>query len=451
MPSGEEWLRFRCLARLTKDLTIHTCEDSEPEFSTHPNALDLLREHYPGPILPNLLRLKFADWAEPETVVMFIQPKLRSVHFTPVLPVPTSMLLECIETHAPKLESLKLSDDDDLFEEVRDQLSKTVCALKHLKRLKFGCVLLSSAALIHLSSLPNLHSLAFRLTGDNVLAWKSPAWGKFSKLMVLGVMTTFADATAPASLLESIDGQSLLGLTLRHYPDAQVTSLDRLFCAIGTLGRLVKLSLDFSTFARAWPDDRVPDAVLAPLARLPLIMDFTLRALPVALSRATLHALARGWPYLRRLSLACSTWSRRGPSADVRDLAVLARECPLIEHVDAEVAPLGDDWGWDVDAPGVKACPLQTLNLTSARVPRAVAPQLVAFLARIFPIATMTSAYSGGTFVTRAQLAEMDEVKKVMDQVCKAKNRAVDPVLAKQTLEARANLGELLDLGMLSQ
>lgn len=449
VPSDEEWSRFQYFARLVKTLRVYSCEDSEPRFSTHPDALDLLWEHHPGTILPNLARLEFVHWGMPDIVPMFIQPKLISVYFTPTLPVPASTFLECIETHAPKLQSLELEDDDEFLEEVRDPLSKTICALKDLKRLRSGYVVLNSAALIHLSSLPDLHALAFKLTQENVHAWASSCWGKFSRLAVLDVSTTLADAAIPSSMFESVDGKNLLGLTLRHYPDARVTSFDRLFSAISTLGRLVKVYLDFSTLAHAWEDGRVDDGVLRPLFHLPLMVDFTLRALPVAFSSTTLRELAKSWPCLRRLSFRPGTWSRQGPTIDVLDLAIIARECRVIEDFDAEVRPLGDDWSWDPAMPDLGACLLQTLNLTPTHVPRAASMDLVAFLSLIFPVAKMTCVLYAGTFIPQAELAEVDEAEKVMKEVCMAKNASIDPVLTEQLLKVRAFMDGILDLHML--
>lgn len=421
-----------------KTLVICT-EGQQPKFATDYDVFNVLQSHHPGPVLPNLARLNMCENDKPEIVFIFVQPTLREARFSTVCTDTTVAFLKLIETHVPKLEKLEIAVEDEFAQDVCDAFSKTICALRHLKRLDFAHIPLPPDVIVHLSALPELRVLSLELTKKNANAPSSLVWGRFPKLTVLDVLTYLPDAAIPALLLSALDGRCLttLNVTMRcRQGSDRVTSLEHLFTAIGNLDRLTSCSLIFSD-----PDlrrtseqsPRVAGAVLAPLARLSRLQTFTLDGLPVALGAADVRRLAAAWPALRRLELVERADAPPGGSVGLRDLAVLAAHCPRLERLAVRLRAVADGWAWHPGAPAPRPSLLSSLVLyQTCGLPRSALQDIVEFLAHTFCIAyaTCRGLHCGG-YLNRA--GAQDE-EGVVSEICKAKNERIDVELAKRLL-----------------
>lgn len=414
-----------------KDLTIREIDDSKPQFATHPDTLDLLRAHHRPPLLPNLRRLVFCLWDSPHHVYMFIQPSLRFVDFQPDFADATDLFLSLVMDDAPKLEELRITPEGDLLEEVREQLSDTICALKHLTHLEFAWLPLRRDALLHLSSLPKLQVFCFELSEDNAGARLVSSFGRFLHLVDFEFLTTIADATIPASLLRSINSASLTHLTIVYRAVAPISSLGCLFTAISKHEYLTHCVLDFwHTADIAWCNGRLQDDILSPLFRLPLMTVFRLCALPIDISAARLGDLVAGWPRLRNLRLETTSWRHRGPTLDILDLPILAGCCPELRHLAAALRPLHGNWTWGLNTPFYSACMLAEFDLQYMPIARAAAHDVVTFVAHVFPRARMCNKFAlSYGFVQNFSRGnpEVADVLQVMDGICTAKNDLLMP------------------------
>lgn len=447
VPSGEEWSRFQFFARRVREIVIQDSDDDDEPYATHPHVFDILREHYPGPILPNLERLDFLACYNPENVTLFVQPSLRWVNFMPDDIDVARDLLSLLQTKAPNLENISMSSGVEFLADICDRFSKTICTMNHLQCLNFARTPLSNDALIHLSSLPSLRIFRLEVRQENATAWTSPRWGRFANLLTLRVATALADTSVLASFLDALDKTGIVSLAVVCSAQARPTALDSLFAAIGRFNpqRLMKCTVDFDAAAAGadgWDGDAPTFATLAPLLRLRLLMHVELRALPVELTTGDVHELAGAWPCLRRLLLEPGTEARRGASVALADLADLAARCRMLEHLAVEARPPPDGWAWAPRGP----CPPSLaahLDLRDTRVPRAVAQDVVAFLADVFPFAHATFERPLWDLWDEEEVP-LDEGRAVMAEICKEKNDLV----SEEHVQVAAMLRTLASGGM---
>lgn len=445
MPSGEEWSRFRFFARRVKEIAIQDCDYPEEAFATHPHVFDILREHYSGPILPNLRRLDFRACDDPANVTLFIQPSLRSIEFIPEFVDVAQDLFRAIETKAPYLETIALSCYEEFIGEICDRFSKAICTMQHLRCLNFMCMPLLNEALIHLSSLPHLRMFALELREENAAVWTSPLWGRFPSLCKLHVTTSLADIAALASFLESLDKTNLVNLKISCCAQRPLASVGRLFTAIGQFNRkrLMKCSMDFSeTAANAWDESNLEFTTISPVLRLRQMVHFELRAMPLELTTANVQELGAAWPCLRTLSCGSGSSAHRGLSVDLVDLKIFAQRCIVLQSLTIEFRPLPDGWSWTW-TPASGSWPLPSLaeylSLQYSRVPRAAAQGVLMFLAVIFPIARTNSLWD-------SRERPIDEGRAILAEICKAKNELINEESVREASRLRTLMVEVPEL-----
>lgn len=402
------------------------------------NLYDILRNHHPGPVLPNLVEIRGHEDGIPEIALMFIQPSLRRFHFITDCPDTTSAFLRLIEKNAPKLEELEITEHPETVEKIYGQFSQTIRALRHLKWLDFNHlrhVPLHSDDIVYLSSHHGFEALSLELTQDNMNAWTSPAWGKFSTLKTLNISTSLPD-TPVTPYLQALDGRQLTKLVISFVQRSlPFTSLSHFFTAISNLSGLLSCELEFDPDALPWMGQHIDVATLSPLFRLSRLTAFTLRDLPISFTTADVQQLATAWPALQSLRLQCDNHRcgdrPRRHGLDLADLAIIADRCPLLDSLAVSLRTVARDWSWQPSGGcGHRTNLCSSLHLLGFWVPDDSAVQaIVGFLAHVFPIAHLRC-------YVPVLAARIMEDMGATPKVCEVRNGAIDQERAKSLLKA---------------
>ncbi|EKM53827.1 uncharacterized protein PHACADRAFT_260370, partial [Phanerochaete carnosa HHB-10118-sp] len=134
-PLPAEWHRFQHHAHRVKSLYVD-CEEYSG-FAVDGVALEMLAQHHPGPVLPNVARVAWHSWAFAEYAPLFIQNTLITLEFIPTMPIDNlCLVLKHVEMNAPHLKVLELYEEaHEALEDLDVEFARTIISLKYLTRL----------------------------------------------------------------------------------------------------------------------------------------------------------------------------------------------------------------------------------------------------------------------------------------------------------------------------
>jgi hypothetical protein len=228
-----------------------------------------------------------------------------------------------IERFSTFIETLNVSGVDDPA-----ALSKSICRMKSLQNLQTTCVL-TSEAVLHVTSLPSLHSLEVANDAQQILAvlQSHPSRHYLPDLYRFSTTSTVPSCTA---LLDFLRPNTLQALFVKGPPGALIP----LASEYGTLFSLMSQicpSLHTLHIAQVVRPIQSPisDATLRPLLTLKNMISLSI-ASPIDLTNATIGAMASAWPKLKSLALLNGDQTC---GITVECLIPLAMQCPSLNYL----------------------------------------------------------------------------------------------------------------------
>ncbi|GJF00133.1 hypothetical protein PsYK624_164120 [Phanerochaete sordida] len=427
-PLLSEWHRFEHHARRVREITF-THEEND-DFAVDEEAFVILSANHPGPILPQLRTLTWHNWVLAKFAPLFIQPSLISLEFYPTVEEEMEVVLKRVQTSAPQLVSLRLFTADALYGPTNAVFTQTLLSLNHLLGLNFDHVPLETEALAHLSRLPCFITLFLHLLKHDDKLWTSPSWGGFPALKHLSLMPYQEDGvTIPSTpFLHALSGASLTSLDVKMWPPIRFGELSQLLSAIGRLGRLRLLHLEFTNFgADPWAGTVIDGSELAPLYALRSMMTFTMTNAPITFTPPSIRKLARAWKGIHKLTFISP--SPAHCHIRLEDIAGFSRNLRTLVALTIQIHPIPDTW----EHVGRLRWPpslVSDLNLCKSRVARAAEARVAEYLAGTFPLARVRHKFSVSFWGQRQTTVEDVEAAAVLENVDRLKKEVEEGALA---------------------
>ncbi|GJE97898.1 hypothetical protein PsYK624_141200 [Phanerochaete sordida] len=432
-PTSDEWARFVFHARRVRELHLLGTSWCFDDVHTERAFLDILRDHYPGQVLPHLRELDVdLDQYTALRAERFLQSSLVTLR------AKTARSLEDNVAFVTRLADISDLQHIQLWYEHYDgpgcvalakEVSTTVQALHGLRALDGGYHCLSIDALAHLSGLPSFVTLSLGTTSDNISTPESLLSGKFACLTTLCV--EFTPGTSPAEwapFLRAFSSAPIhtLRLAVKDEVLEEDTSPSELLPLLGALGafpslHVLELDIDVYLDAELWSGSFLDSTALEPLFRVHTIKDLTFLGAPLSFAPPFMRAAADAWPALEVLRLHSDRNCEAPPETCVplADLALLAVGCPHLALVDVALAPVPADWTWE-ELPGVPASRARRVVLAYTEIAPEAAPAVAAFLDRYFPEAALEQDGDGGL---RVEVLRVGETLQRIQQLRKAPSK----------------------------
>ncbi|GJE97854.1 F-box protein [Phanerochaete sordida] len=389
-PQRAEWQRFQYHAQRVIYLTV--ASDEEDEFAVDQGALRILAHHYPAPFFPRLVHFEWHNWHLAEFASLFIEPSVCILKYIPAEVEPMRTVLARVRTHAPRLQKLEFIDGIyDTLDKLHNEFSQAILSMNDLTVLEVQYASLQRDALLHVSRLPHLTTLSLYLTTEIDSSWHSSYWGRFPALRRLFILPE-EDRTSIASCASFLNALSerpkLSYLELRPSPTLHHNDFEDLMSAIGRFERLSYLSITFNNSRGEWGGLSIQGSTLSPLQQLSCLQNFTLSGCPVSFESDAVQGLAAAWTCLEYLILTSA-------STDLchfrmEDLSFFSQHCPNLRSLTVQVHAVGDDWAHR----GTIRAPMRSLRylqLYAISISPAAEPAVALFLAKSFPMVTISS------------------------------------------------------------
>ena len=419
VPQPDEWVRFQHHARRVVKVAVRGAETSEGRFLTHSTAFEVLQDHYPQPaLLPNLQHLEWLDDEAASYASMFIQPTLRRINFQPQATEHLRSILSAIEAHAPDILELQLTDMFVVLEQVRAELSQTICALHCLEKPQVVHVPLESDAVIHLSQLPRLLEASLLLDDDNADALDFSVRDRFPALQEHAALAVTYDGSDTAERmalhLESIASPTLnsvvANICFTTPPPSQ--SMERLFVSMAHFEHLWRCKIVFVSPPADY--DPFPADILSPLLVLRKITVFELFHPPIELTRDVVRDMLQAWPNLRSMTLHIYAHTQ----LELEDLILFAEHSSALDKLSVHVRDVPVNWAFDVDA-DLRPSALSALCLGKTFVPHTAKHAVAEFLARVFPGAELSHFHTRSSVRGAYAGSVLDGVRKLKADLVK--------------------------------
>ena len=399
-------------------------EDDEPE----PQEIGWksLMKYYPGTrLLPNLRRFH-ADYIKLHPFYhLFIQPTLVKLDLENCTVESIQPFIQCAHLCASSLKVLNLEEVYyDLWEappppDIPLGVSRAICSLTALTDVSVGD--LRPEALAHLATLPRLKYLSFKMLDAVHVGHPLPA-ASFQSLGQVRIYTRLEDVSPVAAFLRASTFPQLRSMSLSWDPSVgrdvrnpSARSLALLFDALGDHLGLRSVSISPELVDYAAPESTVHIQHIHGLLRLRDLAELDMSKIPCALTPGDLTDCARACPKMRTLHLGDRV-RRMLPRVEVQDLLPFAAHCPALRTLGlCMIIPaksLGSairpPFGWQYRSQ------LESLDVGGTSV--AFSPDVVCFLARVFPRARLHSS-DYNTNLTLQQIGGMrDAMVKMLEE-----------------------------------
>ncbi|KAF7973289.1 hypothetical protein HWV62_15665 [Athelia sp. TMB] len=386
-----------------------------------------------NPLLPGLrsLVIDCYDAEDAWSTQIFLSDKLRKLVIQ--LPsaetsLPHRAILSVLSVKSPKIEEIYCTQIRVALPVFGTVLSLMVCKMQNLHAVRFPNHALTAAALGHLASLPNLHTielLAFDMQSAASSAWATKFFVPFAALqciiLIAGDWVTlikFAEQLIPPQL-EIFNAEVDQEPRITSFQLRQLTT----YLAARSSASLSRVALrgvcNSSTEDPYGMPVELSTIDIAPLLQCSNLihLSLSLRCSTVSFDDKFVHSLSKAWPKLRHLNLAAGMKEGGHLTSKCTPISIvhLARNCPNLEWIGLVIdASKRNIWTTE-EIFGTCAHKMRHLRVGNAPIQQESVKDMACLLSAVFPGLEHIVAWSGAEVAPHPHARHWREVKEQYD------------------------------------